>query len=153
MASETLTESARSASEVTVAAIEDAAPILTDDLGNAAPSSDTIIGHLQRRHSSRKKHNNASSAAPMLRPDILLDNPSLRPQPIAGSGGSRRSKSYSFTENFSITETIADEAVSSLGMLDRQPAKLLALPQLVNSSADPYQPDTVDLSKDLKQQA
>ncbi|KAJ2512219.1 hypothetical protein GGI11_004815 [Coemansia sp. RSA 2049] len=69
-----------------------------------------------------------------------------------GGSESRRSKAYSFTENFSITETIADDSISSLGMLDRQPAKLLALPQLVNTAADPYQPDTVDLSKNPEQQ-
>ncbi|KAI8320013.1 fumble-domain-containing protein [Martensiomyces pterosporus] len=70
----------------------------------------------------------------------------------AGGRRVRRHKAYSFTENFSITETIADEAVSSLGMLDRQSSQLLSLPQLINTQQTPYQPDTVDLSKDLKQQ-
>ncbi|KAI9501708.1 hypothetical protein GGI25_006247 [Coemansia spiralis] len=61
-----------------------------------------------------------------------------------------RTRAYSFTENFSITETI--DRVSSLGMLDRQPAKLLMLPQLVSTRDAPYRPDTVDLSKDAAQQ-
>ncbi|KAJ1964112.1 hypothetical protein GGI12_001626 [Dipsacomyces acuminosporus] len=78
------------------------------------------------------------------------------PNAAAGAGISgrrvRRHKTYSFTENFSITETIADEAVSSLGMLDRQPSQLLPLPQLINTPQQPYQPDTVDLSNDLKHQ-
>ncbi|KAJ2077912.1 hypothetical protein H4R24_004832 [Coemansia sp. RSA 988] len=55
-------------------------------------------------------------------------------------------KTYSFTENFSIAGSIAD-GVGSLGMLDRAPARLMALPQLASSAAQPYQPDTVDLTR------
>ncbi|KAJ1729003.1 hypothetical protein LPJ61_003732 [Coemansia biformis] len=65
----------------------------------------------------------------------------------------RRAKAYSFTENFSIAGAIADEAVGALGMLDREPTKLMALPQLANSSDQPYQPDTVDLSQEPQQQS
>ncbi|ORX72950.1 fumble-domain-containing protein, partial [Linderina pennispora] len=49
--------------------------------------------------------------------------------------------------------TIADDAVSALGVLDRQPSQLLPLPQLVNSTRTPYSPDTVDLSTDTKQRS
>ncbi|KAJ2771449.1 hypothetical protein IWQ57_002210, partial [Coemansia nantahalensis] len=65
----------------------------------------------------------------------------------------RRAKAYSFTENFSIAGAIADEAVGALGMLDREPSKLMALPQLVNTGEQPYQPDTVDLSQEPQQQS
>ncbi|KAJ2711861.1 hypothetical protein H4R19_003047 [Coemansia spiralis] len=65
----------------------------------------------------------------------------------------RRAKAYSFTENFSIAGAIADEAVGALGTLDREPSKLMALPQLVNTGAQPYHPDTVDLSQQPQQQS
>ncbi|KAJ2395107.1 hypothetical protein GGI23_004428 [Coemansia sp. RSA 2559] len=117
-----------------------------EDLANTAPAA-VCNTHLQRRRSSKMKHTAGLAPQPGTPPDNQLPQP-----PGNTASGSRRSKSYSFTENFSITETIADEAVSSLGMLDRQSAKLLPLPQLINSSREPYQPDTVDLSKNLEQQ-
>ncbi|KAJ1933611.1 hypothetical protein FBU59_005971, partial [Linderina macrospora] len=83
-------------------------------------------------------------------------SPAMSPRTPPSSvlqGKARRHKSYSFTENFSITETIADDAVSALGVLDRQPSQLLPLPQLVNSLQTPYSPDTVDLSTDTKQRS
>ncbi|KAJ2216786.1 hypothetical protein EV179_001076 [Coemansia sp. RSA 487] len=143
-------------------ALEMSSPAPGDLANNVAPAaaiSSQQQPQTQRRFSSRKKR--ASDSASALRPGTSSGSQLLQPSPppapgVSGpgtaTGSSRRSKSYSFTENFSITETIADEAVSSLGMLDRQPAKLLSLPQLINSSIAPYQPDTVDLSKDLKQQ-
>ncbi|PIA15353.1 fumble-domain-containing protein, partial [Coemansia reversa NRRL 1564] len=67
-------------------------------------------------------------------------------------GTTTAAKTYSFTENFSITGSIAD-AVGSLGMLDRAPARLMALPQLDSSPAQPYQPDTVDLTRAPQLQA
>ncbi|KAJ2608926.1 hypothetical protein H4S08_004261, partial [Coemansia sp. RSA 1365] len=83
----------------------------------------------------------------------------LEKREIAATGGRRgrrgttaAAKTYSFTENFSIAGSIAD-AVGSLGMLDRAPARLMALPQLASSPAQPYQPDTVDLTRAPQLQA
>ncbi|KAJ2345110.1 hypothetical protein GGF43_005300, partial [Coemansia sp. RSA 2618] len=75
-----------------------------------------------------------------------------RPRPRRLSTRTRRAKAYSFTENFSIAAAIADDAVGSLGMLDREPSLLVPLPQLVHTPARPYTPDTVDLTQDPRQQ-
>ncbi|KAJ2596691.1 hypothetical protein H4R99_004820 [Coemansia sp. RSA 1722] len=64
-----------------------------------------------------------------------------------------RTRTYSFTENFSVAQSIAGaESVGALGSLDRQPAALEALPQLVDSQKHAYEPDTVDLASDVDQQ-
>ncbi|KAJ2440059.1 hypothetical protein IWW46_004157 [Coemansia sp. RSA 2440] len=63
-----------------------------------------------------------------------------------------RGRTYSFTENFSIAGAIADDAIGSLGMLDREPSKLEPLAQLVNTAKCPYTPDTVDLTHEPRQQ-
>ncbi|KAJ2147465.1 hypothetical protein IW136_000121 [Coemansia sp. RSA 678] len=67
--------------------------------------------------------------------------------------GVRRRRAYSFTENFSIAGAIADDAIGSLGMLDREPSALEPLAQLVNTAKCPYTPDTVDLTHEPRQQA
>ncbi|KAJ2776087.1 hypothetical protein H4R18_005858 [Coemansia javaensis] len=80
--------------------------------------------------------------------DVIPRAPRARRTP-----GERRARAYSFTENFSlVAPPIPGDAVGALGMLDREPARLVALPQLVNTSAQPYQPDTVDLSQEPQQQ-
>ncbi|KAJ2503196.1 hypothetical protein GGH96_000445 [Coemansia sp. RSA 1972] len=64
----------------------------------------------------------------------------------------KRPRAYSFTENFSIARSLADDSVGSLGMLDREPSKLEPLVQLVNTAECPYTPDTVDLTSEPRQQ-
>ncbi|KAJ2719670.1 hypothetical protein GGI07_005077 [Coemansia sp. Benny D115] len=77
----------------------------------------------------------------------------LRQRPVRRSRSNRRSRTYSFTENFSVAQTLAgSEAVGSLGALDREPAMLLALPQLVDEAPYEYRPDTVDLASEPAQQ-
>ncbi|KAJ1857962.1 hypothetical protein GGH12_000606 [Coemansia sp. RSA 1822] len=80
-----------------------------------------------------------------LAPDVTADAKDAEPL-------KRRARAYSFTENFSIAGAIADDAIGSLGMLDREPSKLEPLPQLVNTAAHPYTPDTVDLTHEPRQQ-
>ncbi|KAJ2883483.1 hypothetical protein FB639_002163 [Coemansia asiatica] len=68
--------------------------------------------------------------------------------------GYPRTRTYSFTENFSVAQSIAGaESVGALGSLDRQPAALEALPQLVDTRRHMYEPDTVDLASNVEQQA
>ncbi|KAJ2156883.1 hypothetical protein GGF46_004887 [Coemansia sp. RSA 552] len=93
-----------------------------------------------------------SGPVPELRPGAELKSgaePRRRRRPKSRR---RRPKSYSFTENFSISKALADTSVGSLGMLDREPARLMELPQLQNTAEDPYQPDTVDLTREPRQQ-
>ncbi|KAJ1673443.1 hypothetical protein EV182_005220, partial [Spiromyces aspiralis] len=56
-----------------------------------------------------------------------------------------KSRGGSFTENFTITQSLADNSISALGMLDRVPSKLVEFALLDTSSKGPYVPDTLSL--------
>ncbi|KAJ1860635.1 hypothetical protein LPJ73_001298 [Coemansia sp. RSA 2703] len=70
--------------------------------------------------------------------------------PATRTPASRRR--HSFTENFSVAQEQRAH-VAALGALDRQPAALVALTQLVDDAACAYVPDTVDLAGDAAQRA
>ncbi|KAJ1867199.1 hypothetical protein LPJ78_001144 [Coemansia sp. RSA 989] len=90
------------------------------------------------------------ATAPSFMPESAIESSALKGRRM--SLKTRRAKAYSFTENFSIAAAIADNAVGALGMLDCEPSRLMPLPQLVNTSEHPYQPDTVDLMTEPRQQ-
>ncbi|KAJ2852220.1 hypothetical protein IWW36_000361 [Coemansia brasiliensis] len=95
------------------------------------------------------------SPTPAIAPPHMPESSAAESPAIKGrrmSLKTRRAKAYSFTENFSIAAAIADNAVGALGMLDCEPSRLMPLPQLINTSSHPYQPDTVDLMTEPRQQ-